>query len=461
MLQDALDGPATAPAQARRIRRHGARGDPQARAAGVGRGDHGRADPRGVLAGPGDRGGVARVDVQEGEVEVGVAPDHGGAGRAPAGEGHLHLVAAQVVRQGEDAARGEHDARAAARAAAQADDGGGDAGNDLRQGHLHLSMSHLLIASDYRTAPPLRSPHVPSRPGRRPARGARARPARGGRPLVARRGGRPARRPPALRGAPGAAGLRRPERPGPAPEAARGRGPARRAPVLPPPAAARVRAHGARARPGGRGARPDGLGGPARRRGGRRAAPRALWHAARDALVLPRLRRGPRGLRPARAAGGRGPAGLSRRPRPPYVVVGWSSPARASRARTSACVPASVSIWRSVSGLTIPRSTDSTAQRRGRTMRACRRSMPRAIASPAAEGGSRLRSGAGRRSSIASPRGSASMPWRTICVSIQPKYATLALAPCGRSSTRRERPSASTPALLIAYGATPAPLAHA
>src|SRR5437867_2802203 len=45
-------------------------------------------------------------------------------------------------------------------------------------------------------------------------------------------------------------------------------------------------------------------------------------------------------------------------------------------------------------------------------------------------------------------------------VSMKPKYATLALAPCWTSSARSARPSCSTAAFLIAYAAAPTPLLH-
>lgn len=61
-----------------------------------------------------------------------------------------------------------------------------------------------------------------------------------------------------------------------------------------------------------------------------------------------------------------------------------------------------------------------------------------------------------RRAAIGSANAS-----RTRSVSMNPKYAIPALAPCGASSVRRARPSASTPALLIAYGAAHTPFRKA
>ena len=54
-----------------------------------------------------------------------------------------------------------------------------------------------------------------------------------------------------------------------------------------------------------------------------------------------------------------------------------------------------------------------------------------------------------------------SKPWRTISVSMKPKCATLAEAPVTLSSERSARPSASTPALLAAYGAANMPFIQA
>jgi hypothetical protein len=120
-------GPAeTAPAVTRRPEPPGVRG-----------GDDGGADaparrrPAQVIG-----GGVARVDVEEGEIEVGVAPGEP-AWRGPAaGEQDRHLVAAQVVGQGQDASWREHQAGPATGPAPEPDDGGGDLRDELLEGHL-------------------------------------------------------------------------------------------------------------------------------------------------------------------------------------------------------------------------------------------------------------------------------------------------------------------------------------
>ncbi len=101
-----------------------AEGRAQAAPAGVGEREHGRAERRRL-----DRAGshatgwrVAGVDRDHGDVEVGVgARPRGPCADLAVRERDRDLVAAQHVRGGEDAARRDHDARAAAPAAAEAD----------------------------------------------------------------------------------------------------------------------------------------------------------------------------------------------------------------------------------------------------------------------------------------------------------------------------------------------------
>ena len=71
---------------------------------------------------PRDRLGVARVDRDRGQVEVGVRAGHAAVLGAAVGERDRDLLAAQHVRVGQDGAGGGDDAGAAPPSAAEADD---------------------------------------------------------------------------------------------------------------------------------------------------------------------------------------------------------------------------------------------------------------------------------------------------------------------------------------------------
>ena len=121
------DPPAPRPAEAPGGAGHEARRHAQAATAGIGEREHGGAERRrSGLGRPGDGLDVARVDLDRGEVEVGVDARHAAALAAAVGERHGDLVAAQVVGVGEHAAGADDDAAAAPPPAAQADDGGAD-----------------------------------------------------------------------------------------------------------------------------------------------------------------------------------------------------------------------------------------------------------------------------------------------------------------------------------------------
>ena len=108
---------------------------------------------------PGDGGRAAGVDLDHGDVEVGVdagdAAEHELAVRAPHGD----LVAAQHVRVGEHAPVGDHDARAAAPAATEPDHRRARPARRRRspppaarrgsRPSVVLLQSHLLLASHY------------------------------------------------------------------------------------------------------------------------------------------------------------------------------------------------------------------------------------------------------------------------------------------------------------------------
>jgi hypothetical protein len=61
---------------------------------------------------PGQRRGLAGVDVNDGQVGVDVMPGHAPLGGAPVREGDRYLIAAHVVRVGQHPSLPEHDARA-------------------------------------------------------------------------------------------------------------------------------------------------------------------------------------------------------------------------------------------------------------------------------------------------------------------------------------------------------------
>ena len=84
---------------------------PQPAPARVGQGEDGRPDG-GCCGGPRQRGGLAGVGLDDGEVAVDVVPGHVPLGRAPVGEGDRRLAAAHVVRVGQHPPLAEHDARA-------------------------------------------------------------------------------------------------------------------------------------------------------------------------------------------------------------------------------------------------------------------------------------------------------------------------------------------------------------
>jgi hypothetical protein len=136
VLEHARHGAPAAPAQPGGGGRHGACGHPQPAAAGIGRRHHRGADAGSGALGPADGRRVSRVDLQDGEVQVGVAAREP-AWRGPAaGEQDRHLVAAQVVGQGQDASWREHQAGPATGPAPEPDDGGGDLRDELLEGHL-------------------------------------------------------------------------------------------------------------------------------------------------------------------------------------------------------------------------------------------------------------------------------------------------------------------------------------
>ena len=108
--------------------------------AGIGEREHGPSGADGLdhLGRPGDGGRAGRVDVDHGDVEVGVDADHAADHVLAVGALDRHLVAAQHVRVGEDAPVGDHDARAAAPAAPEPDHRGPDPLGDRRDGGLDL-----------------------------------------------------------------------------------------------------------------------------------------------------------------------------------------------------------------------------------------------------------------------------------------------------------------------------------
>ena len=110
--------------------RHQSDGDAQAATAGVRQCEDRRADPHGVGAGPVERRRVLGVDLDDGEVAVDVdAGDPPGFGAA-VGEGYGDLLAADVVRVGENPTRGDDDAGSDAPALSHADQGRTDLGSD-------------------------------------------------------------------------------------------------------------------------------------------------------------------------------------------------------------------------------------------------------------------------------------------------------------------------------------------
>src|SRR6185312_11857207 len=111
VLQAAGDAQAARAAEAPVVAGDGPERHPQSAPARVGQGEHGCPDG-GYRGGPRQRGRLAGVGLDDGEVAVDVAAGHGPLGGTPVGEGDRRLAAAHVVRVGQHPRLAEHDARA-------------------------------------------------------------------------------------------------------------------------------------------------------------------------------------------------------------------------------------------------------------------------------------------------------------------------------------------------------------
>ena len=130
--------PATRRPRGPRKRAPGGGHEPERRAqpapTGVGEREHRRAVPTGSPAGlPRDGRRVARLDGDDRDVEVRVRAGHAAVAASPSRERHRHLVAAQHVRVVSTRPGRDHDARAAAPAAAEPDHRRPDALGDARR----------------------------------------------------------------------------------------------------------------------------------------------------------------------------------------------------------------------------------------------------------------------------------------------------------------------------------------
>jgi hypothetical protein len=113
VLEAAGDAQAARAAEALVDPRDGPERHPQPAPARVGQGED-RCPDGGRRGRPRQRGGLAGVGLDDGEVAVDVVPGHGSLGGAPVGEGDRHRRAAYVVRVGQHPPLAEHDAGAGA-----------------------------------------------------------------------------------------------------------------------------------------------------------------------------------------------------------------------------------------------------------------------------------------------------------------------------------------------------------